>query len=146
MKTLLKLSILLICILPLSCFAQRNWGNWVQLYNYEGQTCSVSFNTTSNCNNFSYSFFRTDNNIVYDKGFIGYSFKYYDCSGQQQTQRGSINLGNSGIDEDKGQWFLTRGGTISDIEADEVFIPSKKIWLKRVDDRMIDYWKQRYGN
>ncbi len=146
MKAIFKIGIILIGIIPCNGFAQRSWGTWVQLWSYEGHSCSISFNIVPNCKNFSYSFYRTDNNIVYDKGFVTFSFKYFDCDGHQSTENGTVRLSKSGIDDDQGQWFLTNGGRIIDIKVDEVFIPEREVWLKRINGQTVDYWKQRYGN
>lgn len=137
---------ILLGLLSAHSFAQRSWTPWIELWSYQGQSAFISFNKISNCNNFSYSFFKTDNNIVFDHSFLQFSFNYYDCDGQLKRQSGSIDLGRSGVDDNQGQWFLTNGGRIFDIKTEEVYIPSKKLWLKRENDQTIDYWKKRYGN
>lgn len=148
MKTYYKYLItagLCLFVIPHS-FAQRSWSEWVEVWSYGGQSASVSFNVINNCGNFSYSFFRTDNSISYENSSITLSFQYFNCDGDLKTQNAIIDLDETGVDDNKGMWFLSQGGGIKNIRAEEVYIPSKEIWLKRVNGQTVDYWKLKYGN
>jgi len=146
MKQIIFLASLMFVVSASSLQAQ-SWSEWVRLNNTAGVDASVSFKVVSNCSNFSYSFYRTNNETYSERGSLSFSYKYYDCDGVQKTGNGMIMLSKTGIDQSEGYWFLTRGGMIRDIKIEELYMPEKKIWIKRgLNGETIDVWKQKYGN
>lgn len=121
----------------------QNWGEWASLKNTAGVDASVSFKLLTNCTN--YSFWRSSLVGEPTKGMLTFSFLYTDCDGKQQREIGTIDLQHPGINQNLGNWFYTRSGDINDIRIDELYMPDKKIWLKRVNGETVDMWKQRYG-
>ncbi|HEY5368919.1 MAG TPA: hypothetical protein VIJ75_08000 [Hanamia sp.] len=139
------LSILMLTVTSSKLYAQT-WSEWVPFNNSAGVEASISFKIVSNCANMSYSFWRTNNSTYSQNGTLTFSYKYYNCNGELTTESDIMQLGTTGIKENEGQWFLTRGGGIQDIIIEELYMPDRKIWVKRVNGEQVDMWKEKYGN
>jgi hypothetical protein len=145
----MKQIIILLSILSLQATASKlhaqNWGQWVSVSYQNDVQMYVSFKVNGTECTMANGHFRVDNKSYYGKGSVLVAFKYYDCDGNLTDYTQTINLSSTGIDEDGGYWFSTSSGQIKDVRFDEVYIPEKKIWLKRINGQTVDIWKQKYG-
>lgn len=129
-----------------STVSAQNWGEWVSVSYRNDVQLYVSFNVKSTECTMANGHFRVNNESYYDRGSVLLAFDYFDCNGNLSTYTQTVNLNRTGVDESGGFYFSTSNTRIKNIRLDEVNIPQKKIWLKRVNGQTVDVWKQRYGD
>ena len=106
-----------------SSHAQKQWSEWNLLNNTSGSNVYVSFSEIKTCNNFGYSFYRTKNDKAFPAGSYVYgSFNYTDCDGKEQKEHFTIYLDKTGVDENKGKWYLSNGSGVYGITVEKVYI------------------------
>lgn len=121
MKKLILLTLLLLPCLTTELFAQ-GWSNWVSFNNNKGVSAAISFLIRRGPDGISY--FQTNNTYIFKGGTLFFAFDYTDDKGRAQTQTGMIDLEKSGVDKDPGYWFISNGGSVTNIRVTRIDLPS----------------------
>lgn len=104
-------------------FAQ-GWSNWVSFNNNKGVSAAISFLVRKGPDGISY--FQTNNTYIFKGGTLFFAFDYTDDKGRAQTQTGMIDLEKSGVDKDPGYWFISNGGSVTNIRVTRIDLPSEQ--------------------
>lgn len=100
---------LIIALLLADKVYAQNWTPWETLtpgvqISFKISTCGS--NPTVGKYLIGYSFYRTNNQVARDKTYVRGNFSWLDCEGEMHNSPFTIDLSESGIDDNRGQWFM----------------------------------------